>query len=98
MISANLTNAQRKEVYRRDGYRCAICDDNRHLQIHHYVHRSLGGNDTPHNLITLCQRCHALAHGTRFPELPKWLEQTDIEQAIVEYLEDYYTDEWYPYK
>ena len=63
-LSASIPNETRKAVYARDGYRCALCDDVRGLQIHHIVHRSAGGNDTPHNLITLCWRCHAEAHGT----------------------------------
>ena len=60
---AKLTNSQRKAIYRRDGFQCAVCGSTRFLQIHHYIHRGQGGNDTPHNLITLCSDCHALAHG-----------------------------------
>ena len=63
-LSASIPNETRKAVYARDGYRCALCDDTHGLQIHHIVHRSVGGNDTPCNLITLCWRCHAEAHGT----------------------------------
>ena len=67
-LSASIPNETRKAVYARDGYRCALCDDTHGLQIHHIVHRSCGGNDTPCNLITLCWRCHAEAHGTFLPE------------------------------
>ena len=52
-LSASIPNETRKAVYARDGYRCALCDDTHGLQIHHIVHRSVGGNDTPCNLITL---------------------------------------------
>ena len=34
-----LTNAQRKAIYRRDGYQCALCGSTRYLQIHHYIPR-----------------------------------------------------------
>ena len=54
MISANIPNSVRKAIYKRDGYRCALCDSNRGLQIHHVMKRSQGGSDSPHNLITLC--------------------------------------------
>ena len=64
MLSANLTKETRKSIYRRDGYRCALCDSTRFLQIHHVVPRGQGGTDSPHNLICLCSDCHALAHGT----------------------------------
>lgn len=98
MISAGLSNKARKSIYQRDHWRCALCDDNRGIQIHHYCHRSLGGNDTPHNLITLCWRCHAIAHGASFPEYPDYMNQEEIEQACAEYLGDLYAGEWYPYK
>lgn len=60
-LSASIPNETRKAVYARDGYRCALCDDTHGLQIHHIVHRSVGGNDTPCNLITLCWRPSAPA-------------------------------------
>lgn len=98
MISANLTNALRQSIYRRDGYRCAICDSPRGLQIHHVVHRSQGGADTAHNLITLCWRCHAVAHGTRMPECPAYMDAVEMGQACVEYLADMYLADWWPYE
>ena len=52
MISANIPNSVRKAIYKRDGYRCALCDSNRGLQIHHVMKRSQGGSNSPHNLIT----------------------------------------------
>ncbi len=96
MISANISKATRKAVYRRDGYRCAICDSTKYLQIHHCIKRSQGGTDLPQNLITLCADCHALAHGTN---LNNWdATQEDMEQAITEYLADYYAPDWSPWK
>lgn len=98
MISANLTNAVRKAVYKRDGYTCALCDDNRGLQIHHYEPRSVGGSDDPMNLITLCWRCHAVAHGTILQDSPNWMGPEEIRQACMEYLADMYAPDWYPWK
>ncbi len=43
--AANIPAATRRAVYRRDGYRCALCDDVRGLQIHHAMPRSVGGSD-----------------------------------------------------
>lgn len=40
--AANIPTATRRAVYRRDGYRCALCDDVRGLQIHHAMPRSVG--------------------------------------------------------
>ena len=94
MISANIPNNIRKEVYRRDGFRCALCDDTRGLQIHHVVRRSQGGTNLPQNLITLCWRCHAVAHGTVLPEYGE-MQPCEIAQACVEYVADYYCVEGY---
>ena len=99
MIGANISNKTRKAVYRRDGYRCALCDDSRGLQIHHVVLRSQGGTNLPQNLITLCWKCHAVAHGTVLPEYGD-VQPADIAQACVEYVADLYAAEgllWNPW-
>lgn len=95
MISANIDKKLRKSIYAREGYECALCGDNRSLQIHHYLHRSQGGKNSPHNLICLCMRCHALAHGINLYDNPD-MTQEWAEQAIVEYLADYYPGHWNP--
>lgn len=94
---AKLTNTQRKSIYRRDGFQCAVCGTHRYLQIHHYIPRGKGGKDCPHNLITLCSDCHALAHGINLVGHPD-LTQEDMEQNIVEYLADYYAPDWHPWE
>lgn len=97
MISANLTPAARKAIYRRDRYACALCDDNHGLQIHHVMKRSQGGSNHPHNLITLCWRCHAVVHGTWFPEYG-YMGKTELHEACIEYLADMYAPDWYPWE
>lgn len=94
MISANLTNTTRKEIYKRDDYMCALCGSNRQLQIHHVVKRSQGGTNSMHNLITLCSTCHANAHNQMMNICPHSFEV--VQQHIVEYLADYYADEFDP--
>ena len=101
---SGITNGTRRLVYRRDGYQCAMCSDTRGLQIHHAVHRSLGGSDFPENLITLCWKCHAVAHGMKFDDYPAYIDADWMEQHVVEYLSDWYAENrvddpvWYPYK
>ena len=63
-MNASINKEMRKEVYRRDGFRCALCDSTDGIQIHHVKPRGQGGADHPMNLITLCWRCHAAAHGS----------------------------------
>lgn len=97
MLSANIDKKTRKGVYAREGYRCALCDSGKTIQIHHIIKRSCGGSDHPHNLICLCSDCHALAHGTN---LQGWVDVTQeiINQAIVEYMADIYPGEWNPWR
>ena len=90
-----LTNKTRKAVYKRDGFQCAICGGGRTLQIHHYIPRGKGGNDTMMNLITLCDCCHAMAHGYNLIGYED-LTQEGIEQLICEYLADTYAGYWNP--
>ena len=99
MITANINKTLRKHVYKRDGYRCALCADPRHLQIHHIIHSSQGGDKLgEQNMITLCPICHALAHGNNIAGIDK--TQEDMEQAISEYMSDLYACEgiiWNPW-
>lgn len=96
-VSANIPNSTRKAIYRRDGYQCALCGCTRYLQIHHVVPRGEGGSDFPDNLITLCSTCHAQIHG--YIPLPSPDFTIDImTQATIEYVEDIYAQDWYPYK
>ncbi len=97
-LGANIDKEVRKSVYKRDGYRCALCDDARRIQIHHVIPRGQGGPGTEMNCITLCPRCHALCHGTDIDRLGFSMEY--MEQAWVEYLRDLYACEgliWNPW-
>jgi hypothetical protein len=63
----------RREVLRRDGYKCQNQDcnwsheewnpsDPRHLEIHHIKHHAKGGANVKENLKTLCTVCHDKVH------------------------------------
>lgn len=94
MVYANISKATRRAVYQRDGWRCAVCDSNSGLQIHHAIRRSQGGSNEPENLVTLCWRCHAVAHNTPPYGTPDYMDADWMEQAIVEYVSDYYAEQW----
>ncbi len=52
------------------------------------------------NLICLCDKCHAAAHGVRISIYPSYVNAEYIEQAIIEYLADLYAEEgllWTPW-
>lgn len=61
----------RREVLRRDGYRCKPCgwshdewnsSDPRHLELHHMQHHVKGGENIEGNLKTMCTVCHDKIH------------------------------------
>jgi len=52
----------RQQILRRDGWRCQSCGTMSNLEIHHKQFRSLSGEDSELNLITLCTACHARVH------------------------------------
>lgn len=49
----------RRQILQRDGYACQRCGSTSQLEIHHLKARHAGGTDSPENLITLCEACHA---------------------------------------
>ena len=52
----------RTEVLRRDHHRCRNCRGHLDVDLHHIQFRRHGGNNTPHNLVTLCKTCHSSIH------------------------------------
>jgi len=54
----------RQLVLCRNGWRCQSCGTMSNLEVHHKESRSHAGEDSELNLITLCGKCHARAHGT----------------------------------
>lgn len=48
----------RREVFRRDGGRCAACGSDELLQFDHVIPVVLGGASTPENLQLLCAPCN----------------------------------------
>jgi 5-methylcytosine-specific restriction endonuclease McrA len=61
-LDPELYEQLRKEVLRRDGWRCQSCGTMSNLEIHHKEFRSQSGDDSEQNLITLCSGCHDAVH------------------------------------
>lgn len=53
----------RRQILRRDSWRCQSCGTMSNLEVHHRQFRTRSGADSEENLITLCATCHARAHG-----------------------------------
>lgn len=100
-MTANIPNEIRKAVYKRDHYRCILCDSTDGIQIHHAIPRGEGGSSTVQNLVTLCWRDHAFIHSGKQWSIGDDITSLDAAQMCVEYLADYYTDGinfWNPWK
>lgn len=95
--NANIPYKTRAAVYKRDWYMCAICSGTSGLQIHHVVPRGQGGNDTMHNLVTLCSVCHAQIHGF-IPYESEDYTAEGMTQELFEALSDIYAEDFWPYK
>ena len=56
--------ATKQEVKERDGYCCQLCLMNiaSNLSVHHILPKSMGGQNTEDNCITLCVDCHRGFH------------------------------------
>jgi len=58
------TPAQRREILRRDGFRCSTpgCPNHLWLDVHHIVFYCEGGKTIPENLTVVCAKCHRNIH------------------------------------
>ena len=61
-LDAKTYEALRRQVLRRDGWRCQSCGTMSNIEVHHKEFRSQSGDDSELNLITLCTACHNTIH------------------------------------
>jgi len=65
----------RRQVLRRDGWRCQSCGSMSNLEVHHQEFRGHAGADTEQNLMTLCAACHSAIHRGHRPLANDWSVQ-----------------------
>lgn len=66
-------------------FRCYVCEEkfpSIHQHVHHKVPRSLGGKDTPDNLVELCPQCHDLLHNIAYKLVSKKYSVSFLEDNI----------------
>ncbi|MDE2732188.1 MAG: HNH endonuclease [Bacteroidota bacterium] len=90
----------RKNVLRRDGFRCQYCNQRERLTVDHVVPRSRGGKDQWTNLVAACIRCNN-RKGDRTPEEARMkLRRKPFRPSHVTFIRDYVgqvEDSWKPY-
>ena len=67
--SLRINKIIREEVFKRDNYICQITGEPA-VDTHHILFKSLGGNNTAYNLISLSRRGHEFPH----KEGKKWFK------------------------
>lgn len=58
-------NYLRKQVFKRDDYKCVKCGFPKNLTVDHITPRHAGGTDELSNLRTLCVLCHEKVHNRK---------------------------------
>jgi 5-methylcytosine-specific restriction endonuclease McrA len=62
ILSGYRYEQRRREILRRDDFRCVLCGSPHEVAVHHRRKRSLGRDDRVANLVTLCASCHRAEH------------------------------------
>lgn len=90
----------RKNVLRRDRFRCQYCSSRDKLTIDHVIPKSRGGRDTWENLVAACTRCNN-RKGNRTPdEANMRLLRKPFRPSHVMFIRDYVgtlDETWKPY-
>ena len=90
----------RKNVLRRDAYRCQYCGKRDNLTVDHVFPKSRGGKDTWENLVAACTPCNN-RKGNRTPEeIGMPLKRKPFRPSQVMFIRDYVgnvDDTWKPY-
>lgn len=60
-IKTQAWEEMRQKVFRRDGFRCVVCGEEKNLNVHHLTYENLGAEKVS-DMITLCRTCHQGIH------------------------------------
>lgn len=50
-----------QQIKERDNHKCRICWSGSNLEVHHLTYDRIY-SEKPYDLVTLCDKCHAMAH------------------------------------
>lgn len=90
----------RVNIFKRDGYECQYCGENKDLTLDHLVPRSRNGRSTWKNLVTACKRCNARKGDYSPEEAGLLLKSKPFKPSFIMFLRDFSGfdyDEWKPY-
>ncbi|NNE46814.1 MAG: HNH endonuclease [Rhodothermales bacterium] len=90
----------RKNVIRRDGFRCQYCGSRDKLTIDHVIPKSRGGRDIWENLVAACVPCNNRKGNHTPDEARLELRRRPFRPSHVMFIRDYvetFDDGWKPY-
>ncbi|AOS83995.1 HNH endonuclease [Chlorobaculum limnaeum] len=95
------TALSRKNLFRRDGFRCQYCGGKEaELTLDHVIPKSRGGEESWENLVTACKPCNS-KKGNRTPaEADMTLLKKPSRPSHITLMRQHYlpvSDEWKPY-
>lgn len=90
----------RKNILRRDGFRCQYCGHRESLTVDHVLPKSRGGPDTWKNLVAACTSCNN-KKGNRTPDEARMsLRRKPFRPSHIMFIRDYVgtvEEAWKPY-
>jgi len=90
----------RVNIFKRDGFECQYCGENKDLTLDHLIPRSRNGKSTWRNLVTACKRCNARKGDYSLEEAGLFLKSTPFKPSFIMFLRDFSGfnyEEWKPY-
>ncbi len=91
-VTPTVPAAIRRKVFHRDHFTCAVpgCRSQRHLDLHHIVHREHGGDHAMTNLLVACFGCHQRHHAGQLTVTGRapdalvfaWSHDADLDTAM----------------
>ena len=90
----------RRNVLRRDGFRCQYCMARDHLTVDHVLPKSRGGKHVWTNLVAACIKCNNKKGGRTPEEAGMPLRRLPFRPSHVMFIRDYVgtvDDKWKPY-
>lgn len=91
----------RKNILRRDRYRCQYCGSRERLTVDHIIPKSRGGKDTWENLVAACTPCNNKKDNRTPEEANMQLRRRPFRPTHVMFIRDFVgttlNDTWKPY-
>jgi hypothetical protein len=71
----------RRAVYKRDGYKCAMCNCGGKLHCHHIIPVRISHDNSLSNLVSLCPKCHKRLEEVGFSILQNSGHKADVRRV-----------------